>query len=99
MHLFYPTLTLNESIPLQPIQDKEENLNLKTMRFTDTNLLHIMNTFLKLEARSSNFSISAWSAWDAEPLAAELASNAFAYFKTNNHYVNLIKRRHLKTWS
>lgn len=39
-------------------------------------------TFLKPEARSSNFSISSWPAGDSGPLGVEPNSNAFAYFNT-----------------
>ena len=48
------------------------NLNTKIMNIT------LQNTFLRFEAWSSNFSISASS---AGLLAVELISNAFAYLK------------------
>lgn len=41
-------------------------------------------TFFRLEARSSNFSISTWSAGDTGPLGVEPISNAFAYFNIQN---------------
>lgn len=62
-------------------------LNMVKARWIENSLIP---TFLRLEARSSNFSISAWSDVDSEPAADETVSNALAFMKIKNRLVSVV---------